>query len=415
MRRMSMAVTTVLVVLSANAVAQDKGTLKVGGLATLEGAFTVLGEDSMRGIEVALEEAGYAAGGYTIELIKGSSDASPDSAIRAARKLVEQDEVAVLIGPLSGSEGLAMKDYAKLQPQTTFINGSSAAQDTTLRDPAENFFRFSTDGAQWMAGLGTYVVEEKGYKRIATLGEDYSFPYTMIFGFLSEFCAAGGEVTERFWVPIGQKDYGSIIAALPDDIDAILVGLGGGDAVNFLNQYQQAGGETPFIAGSITVDQTILSQKGSAKQALIGTPSAGPQADSWDDPTWQAFVKLYQDTFPEDQRFPSPSLFATAYYTATKAMIEALNAVDGDLSDGQTAFREALSTLELVSPTGTVTLDENRNGIANIFLTEVVEGEGGNLQNQLIKVIPGVNQTLGFPRDEFLALGEVGRDVPTCN
>jgi len=70
MRRMSMAVTTVLVVLSANAVAQDKGTLKVGGLATLEGAFTVLGEDSMRGIEVALEEAGYAAGGYTIELIK---------------------------------------------------------------------------------------------------------------------------------------------------------------------------------------------------------------------------------------------------------------------------------------------------------------------------------------------------------
>lgn len=118
----------------------------------------------MRGIEVALEEAGYSTGGYTIELIKASSDASPDSAIRAARKLVEQDEVAILIGPLSGSEGLAMKDYAKLQPQTTFINGSSAARDTALRDPADNFFRFSTDGAQWMAGLGTYVVEEKATK-----------------------------------------------------------------------------------------------------------------------------------------------------------------------------------------------------------------------------------------------------------
>ncbi|MGI9509412.1 MAG: ABC transporter substrate-binding protein [Geminicoccaceae bacterium] len=265
-----------------------------------------------------------------------------------------------------------------------------------------------------MAGLGTYVVEEKGYKTIATLGEDYSFPYTMIFGFLSEFCAAGGEVTDRFWVPIGQKDYASIIAAMPDDIDAIWVGLGGGDAVNFLNQYQQAGGETPFIAGSITVDQSILSQKGSAKDALVGTPSAGPQADSWDDPNWQAFVKLYQDTFPEDQRFPSPSLFATTYYTATKAMIEALNAVDGDLSDGQAAFREMLSTLELAAPTGTVTLDENRNAIANNFLTEVVEGPDGNLQNQLIEVIPSVNQTLGFPRDEFLSLGEVGRDVPSC-
>lgn len=410
---LTLAVSTFL--FASNALAQDKGTLKIGGLATLEGAFTVLGEDSMRGLEAALMEADYQAGGYKLELIKGSSDASPDSALRAARKLVEKDEVAVLLGPLSGSEGLALKEYAKSQPQATFINGSSAAQDTTLREPADNFFRFSTDGAQWMAGLGTYVVNEKGYKTIATIGEDYSFPYTMLFGFLSEFCAAGGEVTDRFWVPIGQKDYGSIIAAIPDDIDALWVGLGGGDAVNFLTQYQQAGGDIPFIGGSITVDQTILSQKGSAKDALIGTPSAGPQADGWDDPSWQAFVDLYKNSFDEGDRFPSPSLFATTYYTATKAMIEALNAVDGDLSDGQAAFRKALASMKLASPTGPVTLDENRNGIANIFLTEVVEGDDGNLQNKLIKVIPSVNQTLGFPRDEFLALGAVGRDVPVCN
>ena len=96
-------------------------------------------------------------------------------------------------------------------------------------------------------------------------------------------------------------------------------------------------------------------------------------------------------------------------------MISALNAVDGDLSNGQEAFRETLSTLELAAPTGTVALDGNRNAIANNFLTEVVEGEEGNLQNQLIKIIPSVDQTLGFSRDEFLALGEVGRDVPSCN
>jgi len=109
------------------------------------------------------------------------------------------------------------------------------------------------------------------------------------------------------------------------------------------------------------------------------------------------------------------AIFATTYYTATKAMIEALNAVDGDLWDGQAAFRETLSTMELAAPTGTVTLDDNRNGIANNFPTEVVEGTDGNLQNQLIKVIPEVNQTLGFPRDDLLALGAVGRDVPSCN
>ena len=62
MLRIWTAVATLAVGLTSTAIAQDKGTLKVGGLATLEGAFTVLGEDSMRGIEVALEEAGYSAG-----------------------------------------------------------------------------------------------------------------------------------------------------------------------------------------------------------------------------------------------------------------------------------------------------------------------------------------------------------------
>src|SRR5579862_8592650 len=149
------------------------GTIKVGLLATLEGAFTVLGQDSMRGAELALKEANYTAGGKKIEIIKGSSDASPDSAVKAARKLVEQDGVAILIGPLSGDEGLAIKDYAKTQPNVTFINGTSAAQDTTLRDPAPNFYRFSTDGAQWMAGLGDYAYKERKYKTVVTIAEDY--------------------------------------------------------------------------------------------------------------------------------------------------------------------------------------------------------------------------------------------------
>ena len=97
-------------------------TIKMGALATLEGAFTVLGEDSIRGVKLALKEFNNTAGGKEIELITGSSDASPDSAIRATRKLVEQDGVKVLVGPLSGSEGLAVKDYAKTQPEVTFLN-----------------------------------------------------------------------------------------------------------------------------------------------------------------------------------------------------------------------------------------------------------------------------------------------------
>jgi branched-chain amino acid transport system substrate-binding protein len=399
--------------LASPAVAQD-GPIKMGALATLEGAFTVMGEDSLRGVRMALEEFDYSAGGREIELITGSSDASPDSAIRAARKLVEQDGVDILVGPLSGSEGLAVKDYAKTQPETTFVNGSSAAQDTTLRNPAENFFRFSTEGAQWMAGLGEYVYEEKGYRSVAVLAEDYSFPYTQVFGFLEPFCRLGGEapLDARFWVPIGNKDYSSVIAALPDDVDAIFVALGGADAVNFLTQYEQAGGQLPLIGGSITVDQTVLGSKGRTREFVKGTPSAGPISDTWDDPDWNAFVQRYKESFPDG--FGSPSLFAHAYYINTKAVLLALEEVGGDLSDGQAKLREALSNLEFDTPTGMVHLDERRQAVADIFLTEVVEGPEGGLVNKTVKVIPQVNQTLGVEYEKFLDYGQVGRENPRC-
>lgn len=74
-------------------------------------------------------------------------------------------------------------------------------------------------------------------------------------------------------MPIGNKDFSSVIAALPDNVDAIFVALGGADGVNFLTQYQQAGGQAPLIGGSITVDQSVLRSSGKQKDYIVGTPS----------------------------------------------------------------------------------------------------------------------------------------------
>ncbi|WP_219215740.1 ABC transporter substrate-binding protein [Variovorax boronicumulans] len=390
---------------------QPSQTIKVGALASMEGAFTVLGQDGMRGMELALKERDYKAGGKTIQLIKSSSNGSPDSALSAARKLVEQDKVDIVVGPTSGSEGIAVKNYARTRPGVTFLNGSSAAQETTLREPAANFFRFGTDGAQWMVGLGSYAVQ-KGFKKVAVIAEDYAFPYSQVQGFMAEFCKAGGRVVDKAWVPLGTKDYSSVIAKLPDGIDAVYVALGGADAVNFLTQYEQLGGSKPFIGGSITVDQTVLSYKGKRRDALIGTPSASPIADSWDDPQWRKFVAAYKAQFKDG--FSSPSLFAHGYYVNTLAMLDALDAVKGDLSNEQAALRKTLATVPVKTPTGEVRLDENRNAIASIFLTEVAKAPDGTLYNKVVKVTPNVNQQLGLSKEDFAKMGLGSRTNPEC-
>ena len=85
-------------------------TLKIGLLTNLEGPFAVPGQDGFRGADMALKEKNGMAGGKKIEFIKLSSDATPDKAVAATRKAVEQDKVPILIGPLSVDEGLAVNN-----------------------------------------------------------------------------------------------------------------------------------------------------------------------------------------------------------------------------------------------------------------------------------------------------------------
>jgi len=386
-------------------------TLKIGLLSNLEGPFAVPGQDGYRGADMALKEKNGVAGGKKIEFVKLSSDATPDKAVAMTRKAVEQDKVQVMIGPLSGDEGIAVKNYAKTKPDITFVNGSSGAQATTLADPATNFYRFNSEGAQWMVGLGEHALS-KGYKKMFLISEDYGFPYSQVQGFMASYCAKGGKVVDKAWVPLGTKDYASVIAKIPKDIDALFVVLGGSDAVNFLTQYEQTGGNKPMVGGSITVDQTVLNYKGKRRESLLGTASAGPMADSIDTPEWKKFVADYKAQFKDG--FPSPSLFAYLYYINTKATLNALDAVKGDLSNGQKAFRDALQKTSFMGPAGEIKIDANRNGVGTTYITEVTKGADGSFFNKVVKTVPNVSQTLGLPEADFKKMGLGSRDVPDC-
>jgi branched-chain amino acid transport system substrate-binding protein len=397
--------------------ASSGGTIKLGLLSTLEGPFAPFGEAANQGAKVALLEAGgklegtgprdkvsgAKVGGKTIELVVESSDATPDVAVEAARRLVEQSKVDAVVGPLSGDEGIAVKNYAKQHLDVTFVNGSSGAQNTTLRDPAPNFFRFNTDGTQWMAGLGTYAAEKLGYKKVATVGEDYSFPYDQVGGFMTEYCKAGGTVPKKIWVPLGTKDYASFIAQIPKDVDAVYVALGGADALNFTKQYDEfTGRKTPLLGGSITVDGAIIN---GLKDRVEGTVSAGPVA-VLDTPAYQAYAAALKKYFP---KAGPPGLFDLSYYINMKSLLQGLEQAGGDVSGEDAKLRPALASLKWDTPVGPVELDENRQAISNNYLFKVTGG-----QSKLLDTVEHVNQTLGTDREKYIAAPAFDRENPSC-
>ena len=122
-------------------------------------------------------------------------------------------------------------------------------------------------------------------------------------------------------------------------------------------------------------------------------------------------MKAYQKKFPDG--FGSPSFNAMSYYINTKSALAALTQVSGDLSNSQKKFRDAMQNLKIQSAMGQIELDGNRQGVVDTFVSEVSEGPDGNLYLKMIGK-KRVIQTLGLPKDEFIAKVPAGRDSPVC-
>ena len=384
--------------------------IKVGFLSTCEGAFGAFYEATAGGFNVPLINRGAEAtsevpsdgiegaeiAGRPVEVVGyGCSDETPDVAVQEARRLIEQEDADILIGPLSGDEGIAIANYALEQPDKTFINGASGAQDTTLKVQAPNFFRFHTDGAQWSAGVGDYAYNELGWRTAAVIGDDYSFPYTSVGGFIADFCAVGGDVTKRIWPPLGETDYSSFIAQIPDNVDGLYLGIGGEGLIAFVEQYVEQKG--PFkpdeVIGNLFVDDPLVLKE--IGDRMIGVITSGNTAGDSTEPQVEEYVSEIDAVYPEVAE-AAASVFVYHYYTAAEAMAQAIEELDGDISDPQ-EFHEVLSNIELSGSDaayGDITLDDNRQAISDNYIKQVVEGPDGPTVETIAR-IPEVDQTFG--------------------
>ena len=427
-RRRKLGIVAGVLAAAATAAALAGGTLasgsataiKIGILSTCQGPFAPFYPETTAGARTALiqltggKAAGSGAtspvrgaqvGGHPIQLVYGCSNAQPDVALKEARRLVEQAHVNILLGPLSGDEGIAVANYSKKQKNVTFVNGTSAAQDTTLHVRSPNFFRFTTDGAQWMAGLGTYAYKTLKWKNAVVVGDDYSFPYTQAAGFVAEFCSLGGNIVKRIWPPLGTKDYSGFITQIPrSGVDGFMMAVGGTGTVAFVKDFEGLAGNVAkkMVGGSVTIDPTAISALGDRLSGVVAGEPIPPDSKS---AAWLTYANAIKKYYPK----VSPnSLFTSGYYDEMWGTVLGLKKVNGDLSDGGRKFRAALGKVSWSSEHGKVSLDKNRNAIAANFVVQVTKGGGF----KTLRAVQGVDQTFG---GHFSAsTPTVGRNSPSC-
>ncbi|MDQ3875855.1 MAG: ABC transporter substrate-binding protein, partial [Actinomycetota bacterium] len=409
--------------------------IKVAVLSDCQGAFGPFWEQTIGGVHTAfvkyagaqVKNANKPSAGITGATIAGRpvnivgygcSNDRADKAIQETRRLMEQLDADVMIGPLSGDESIAVANYAKAHPDKTFVNGSAGAQDTTLKVRAPNFFRFNGDGAQWNAGTGDIAYNKLGWRNAAVIADDYSFAWTSAAGFIAEFCAVGGKVTKRVFPPLNTTDYSSFVRQLPTDVDGYFWAVGGTGTIPSLKAYEQAHGQIDgrkFIGNLFWGTPGQFEQLGNrvANAYVGGAGSAGDLKTSAAQQYSQLIGRTYQKfpPFPGTAASQAASTFVYNYYINTWALLKALEAVDGDISGGQDALQEALGDTELDAPYGKVRLDENRQAIQDQF-TQQLFLDGGKLSIRTVLKTPEVDQSFGGTFTDNTPAP--GRNFPAC-
>ncbi len=404
----------------------DGDGVRLGIMGECEGPFGGFHEDVVAGVTLAMVEGagatvnssttaldgftGASVAGTDIELVGiGCGDDTADRALQEIRTLVEENGANVVVGPLSGDEGIAIAQYAIDHPEVTFINGVSGAQDTTMHVGAENFFRFTGDGAQWNAGIGDILYNEGGWETAAVIADDYGFGWTSAAGFVADFCAAGGEVTSYVFPPLGTTDYSSFVAQLPDpdEVDGYFWVVGGTgtnasleafvNAKGDLNGSQHAGNLffNPGIAA--TIGDNVAGAYVGGFSSLPGDIST-PEIEAYlasADATWET---LGGGLTGGEADAPSVALgfgFGYGFYAGAAAFVEALEASGGDLSDNHAAIREYMQTTTFELPYGDVFLDERNQAVMDTFVAQLQLNDEGEVVQNTVAIVPGVDQTFG--------------------
>jgi branched-chain amino acid transport system substrate-binding protein len=312
----------------------------------------------------------------------------------AIRRLIEDDGVDVVLGPVGVGEGVVLRDLASHYPGVTFLEGPPLPQEATLRESRPNLFRFTPDGAQATAGLGTYAYRELGWRRAVVVGEDFGDGWELAAGFVAEFCALGGKVVERDWLSLLTPNPSASARRHAAEADGVAL-LSELSPAAYLAAYRRDVASLEgrvVLGGSAFVDPRNLSLRG---VDLRGVVRGGYIPLDPDVTPMRTFRSRIEHVFPQLPPGPAKDVFVVPFYTAMSAVVSAVDQTDGELGAGQRDLRASLSSLELAAPQGTVRLDRNRQAIAPIYVERIESPPGSSVVTGAVRVVRNVDEAFG--------------------
>ena len=292
--------------------------IRFGHLTPRTGFLGPLGEYAVMGVTLAVEEINAAGGvmGRKIDLIAEDS-VNPQTASTKAERLIERDNVAVLIGEISSASGLAIAQVALRNKKLFFNTGCNSDE---LRGKSCNRYMFHTEAANSMyvnaegqALLRDGLVKAKKWY---SLTADYAFGHDLLRVAKRFMAKNGGEFAADELVPTDATDFSAFLLKIRNaKPDLVVSNLAGAQITNFMKQYMEYG--LPYPVAGFGFDTAVA--WGAGKGNVTGI---WPLV--WDSQVKSPSAQKFTDAFTKKYGKP-PENQAWGDYLSTKHVAQAMN------------------------------------------------------------------------------------------
>ena len=319
---------------------QGVGTVTYGVLNPMTGPYGGLAKGQRNGAKLAVKHVNESDEfGFEMKAVYEDTQAKPATGRQKAQKVVEQDGAGFITGAISSSTALALNAFAA--QEEVVYNPGAAAMAITGEKCNEWVFRAETNTAQIAEAVAPWTANNVGTKVWFHIA-DYEYGKSVRREWSSRMKEANSDFTEVGFSKsqLGASNFGSYISQISNsDADVAVLGMTGGDLINFTKQAANQGLKQNVTLVSPTMTfQVVRNALGPAAYGTYGGVRYVPKIDTGDN---QSFVSAYEKAYGS-----TPDNFARVAYDSIRMTAHGIKeAGSNDPED----VKDALSGLDVPS------------------------------------------------------------------
>lgn len=329
--------------------AQEKEPIKIGALEAMSGPASFLGEPQGKSLQLIVDQKNKSGGlaGHPIELILYDTETNSTKTVQQFRRLIDSDNVQVVIGPSSTADTLLVKPIANDSKVPIISGGATAA---VVAPPAEYIFN-TPPPVGFAARHMVQYLKMHGFKSFAIISTSDTFG--------QEGANALRELASEFGLMVttaeefGPRDTDmtpQLVRIRGSGADSMIIwGINPGPTI-ILRNAKAIGYDKPIFNSYGAANPQLITQAGTAGEGtyLSSGRLLAPSILAEDDPVRPVVVKLAND-YKAKYGKDAPA-FAAHSYDAVLVLEKALEKVQGAIT--RRSLRDAIETVEVIGANG---------------------------------------------------------------